>query len=210
MGEQHALAVRKGTVADLDTIYARLMRDFPAGELKDRAQFERLLAGGHYTLYLARHIALQTDIGYAFVYEPASPKIAWLDYIAIEPAYRSAGFGAALFQQLCGMLTESLGVMLEVEPATSDDPATSAVQRRRIAFYERMGARPLDVDYLFPSKAGPLPMLLFFRPVAKIKTLPKEQITTIITAVYEHIHADVATRQEALQAVIDAVRDQHL
>lgn len=217
MHQFNDVIVRQGTLVDLETVYPWLVHDFPASELKSRGQFERLMAKGDYTLYLlhlAQHAASDADadavVGYALVYEPASPAIAWLDYIAIDPRLRNSGLGTAFLNKLCQTLGSTLGLMLEVEPPTSADADTLVNQRRRIAFYERIGARRLNVTYFFPAQDGPLPMLLYFRPIATLAALPKEHIQAIIKAVYEYVHDDVLNRFDILSSFIGQITDNPL
>lgn len=210
MSKLNSLSVQMGGSADLDQIYPRLMRDFPPDELKSRGQFERLMSKGQYKLYLAKHATLGV-IGYALMYEPKSPKIAWLDYIAIDEQYRNAGFGTAFFTRLCEMLKgDRMGMMLEVEPPTSDDEAKMAIEQRRIRFYQRAGAKQLDVEYLFPSEDGPYPLLLFFRPISHVDVLSATQIREMIRSAYEYIHDDVRDREAILQRFLGKVRDNRL
>jgi hypothetical protein len=100
--------------------------------------------------------------------------------------------------------------MLEVEPATSSDAQTLQIQKRRIRFYNKLGARQLDVEYLFPVAAAPYPMLLFFRPIAKMSVLPKEGIQDMIQAAYSYIHRDVNGRDAILKSFIGTIRDNKL
>lgn len=221
----------EGSQADLDSIYARMSKDFLAQELKTKAQLKHLMSNGAYKLYLARHKApnhgaatctnterssptddapLPDDwiLGYAFVFEPPSPRIAWLDYLAIDPQFRGTGFGTWFVDALCERMKSSrVGIMLEVEPATSADEAIRANQHRRINFYRRLGARQLDVEYLFPVEGAPYPMVLFFRPIASMTMLPKAHIQEMIQAAYGYIHADVKSRDAILQRFIGNVRD---
>jgi ribosomal protein S18 acetylase RimI-like enzyme len=211
MSELNDLHVIEGTIANLDDVYPRMERDFPDAERKDRAQIEQLMAGGMYKLYLAKHSAYDAVVGYALLFVPKSPQYAWLDYMAIEPRYRNAGLGTLLFNKLCeDFKGREKGIMLEVEPATSADPETLQYQQRRIAFYRRLGAKQLDVPYLFPTNEDTYPMLLFFKPIAQINILPKAEIQGIIRAAYAYIHTDVANRDAILGRFIDQVHDNPL
>lgn len=211
MAELNNLSVHEGTAGDLEAIFPLLQRDFPPEELKSHAQFERLMAHGEYKLYLATHATLGTTFGYALMFEPKSPRIAWLDYIAIDPRFRNTGFGTAFFQRMCEMLkADRSGIMLEVEPATSSDEATLAIQQRRIAFYKRLSAKQLDVEYVFPTEGKPYPLLLFYRPIRKASVLRAEDIQAMIRAAYSYIHNDVENRGAILQTFVDKVRDQPL
>jgi hypothetical protein len=211
MHDLNKLHVSEGSIKDLDEIYPRMERDFPATELKSRSQIERLMARGEYKLYLARHETLPILFGYALMFEPKSPRIGWLDYLAIDEQYRNAGFGTAFFNKLCEIsMRQRRGIILEVEPPTSDDPETLQNQHRRIAFYTRIGAQQLAVEYLFPSSAGSYPLLLFYRSIAKADVLHKESIKAIIKAAYAYIHDDVPDRADILARFIDNVRDNPL
>ncbi|HEY7983870.1 MAG TPA: GNAT family N-acetyltransferase [Ktedonobacterales bacterium] len=211
MNELNDLVVSAGTAADLDTIYPRMQGDFPAAELKSRAQIDRLMAGGEYKLYLARHRTIPNVFGYALVFEPKTPKIAWLDYIAIDEHYRNAGFGTAFINKLGEMLkARRRGIMLEVEPPLSDDPETLSFQRRRIAFYNRIGAQQLDAEYLFPGGGEPLPLLLFYFNLAKANVLDKESIRAMIEAAYRYIHDDVRNKEAILARFIGKISDNPL
>lgn len=207
-----SIALASGGLADLDTVYPLLRRDFPPAEVIDRAQLARLLAGERYKLYLAHARPAGELVGYALTFEPPSPPLAWLDYLAVDAPARGHGHGAALVDALCARLAREgrLGLLLEVEPPTSDDPRIRRDQERRVAFYRRIGARPLAVDYIYPTAGGGFPMLLFFRPIAPLNRLPAAMLRDMIAAVYDGIHDDVPGRDALLATFLDRVQDQPL
>lgn len=230
------LEIVPGGIADLDIIYPRMLVDFPAEELKSKSQFQQLMENGAYRLYFAQHKTIKRDVahqaqsdtdsgeapwagdgvtdqifGYAFVFEPTEPRVAWLDYLAIDPRYRNAGFGTQFFKRLCEMMKGNrVGIMLEVEPPTSKDAETLTNQQRRIGFYKRLGAKQLDVEYYFPTETGPYPLTLFFYPIIKMNSISKELISETIRAAYGYIHIGVASRDAILRSFIGKVHDNKL
>jgi|GEM_PF-601397 len=202
-----AVGIRLGDIHDFAHIYPFLEQDFPIEERKSRDQFERLLAGADYKLYIIENTFLHIDIGYALMLEPASSKLAWLDYLAVFPEYRNTGVGTATIQKLLTLISGRLGILLEVEKPTSTDPTTLRNQRRRITFYERINAKQLAVDYLFPTVEEPLPMYLFFRSATKLHVLKKQDIQQIITDAYSIIHSDVPGREVVLNSFINSIHD---
>lgn len=198
-----------GAAADLDEVYERLIHDFPASELKEKSHFEHLMSRRKYKLLLARHRIFNMIIGYAFIFEPDSPKITWLDYLAIDGRFRNAGYGTLLFNKVAQLRKgDNLGVMLEIEPADSDEPDIHESQERRIAFYKALGAVELKIPYRFPTSGGSEPLRLYFRPSPGIHLLPKGQLEAVIGAAYEYIHADVPHRQAVFAQFSGAIDDQ--
>lgn len=198
--------------ADLDTVYSWLQRDFPPAEIISHAQLERLLIGGGYKLHLARIQPTGELAGYALTFEPPSPPLAWLDYLAIAPQIRGHGYGATFVDALRARLASrgKLGLLLEVEPPTGDDPLIRHEQERRIAFYRRAGAVQLAVDYIYPTASGGFPMLLFFRPLAALDRLPASILREMIASVYDAIHGDLPDRHAILATFLDLIHDQPL
>lgn len=198
-----------GTTEDLHVITARMREDFPASELKSKEQFERLMSGGSYRLWLAKSRSEGEFLGYAFVFEPVSPNILWLDYFAIEKRLRRKGYGAQFFDRLLRTGNhESSGMLMEVEIADSDDSATREMQERRICFYRRLGAIELAVPYVFPATDPPTPMSLYFKPAPEARVLQRSQLQEVIEAAYDYIHADVPHRGVVLRQFVSAITDQ--
>lgn len=195
-------------MSDLGAIHERLLRDFPAGEVKTADRLRFLLASGRYRLTMFADSMLALEVGYAFVYRPPAIRIHWLDYFAIEPGVRDRGYGARAFQLLCDMSASEVGLMLEVQPPTSADPQILNEQRRRIAFYSRLGARQLNIPYLFPHKDGANHMLLMFWPAPGTTQLSRRLLRRIIRNVYADIHGDVPGRDGILNSFIVDVTDQ--
>lgn len=84
--------------------------------------------------------------GLAFVYYFTGLKFGYLQYIASDPGQSARGIGGALYEAMRDVLAGkgARGLFLDVppdDPAKLDDPKRLAINKRRIAFYERYGAQ---------------------------------------------------------------------
>ncbi|MHB8781717.1 MAG: GNAT family N-acetyltransferase [Candidatus Geothermincolia bacterium] len=109
---------------------------------------------------------------------PGSPYLAYLDYLGVRGAYRDRGLGAALYGRALAKARGDAdddeaalgGMALDVEcveDAPHDDERR--LRLRRIAFYERLGARVMPgVLMLEPPEGGEAPVAgcLLYHPVA--------------------------------------------
>lgn len=197
----------EGSVRDLNMVYIQMKTDFPAAERKSLAHIRQLMMKGRYRLLLAHDPERDADVGYAFVFEPAAPRVLWLDYMAIYPRCQGAGHGSALFTEIARLGESGLGVLLEVERADSRAKRLLRDQERRIAFYRRLGAEVLEVDYQLPTASGSLPLHLYFKPSPGVTSLRREEIQAAISAAFDYIHSDMPHRGAVLQSFIDTVTD---
>ena len=204
------MLIRVGTLADLQEVFERFQEDFPRFEQLDRGHVELLMAKGRYHLLLAKHRVFDLTIGYAFVFEPATVPMLWLDYMAIDARFQSAGYGTLLFNKIVEFRMDVLGVLLEVEKADSGDPDVRRNQERRLNFYSRLGASALDVNYLLPTPNGGVAMYLLFRPSPGVHMLPHDQIKVTISEAYDYIHGDIADRDAQLKSFIHTIQDAHV
>jgi len=201
--------VVEGQLADLDQVFQRFEKDFPSAERMERTHLKLLLSKGRYRLLLAKHRVFDALIGYAFVYEPENPAMIWLDYMAIDERFQSAGYGTLLFHKLALRRPDGMGVFLEVEIADSPDPTTRREQERRIAFYQRLGAHILQLPYRLPTEADSLPMHLVFWPSPGIHILPQDQIESAVATAYDYIHSDIPHRDVVLKSFLSTIHDAH-
>jgi acetoin utilization deacetylase AcuC-like enzyme/ribosomal protein S18 acetylase RimI-like enzyme len=86
--------------------------------------------------------------GFSIVYFFPDTRHAYLDWIASNPERSARGIGGALYEATREMLVArgARGLFLDVppdDPKKLADPARAAINRRRLAFYERYGAFPI-------------------------------------------------------------------
>lgn len=124
--------------AEIRLLYAEsLARDFPPSELKSLSAILHMYRQGLYDVLGA----YQSDrlVGYALLYCPRNERIALLDYLAVEPQYRSQGIGSKLLGQLRSHYAAHTDVlMIECERPKAAPNEQEA--RKRIHFYTEAGA----------------------------------------------------------------------
>ena len=87
-------------------------------------------------------------LGFTLSFLFADLRLAYLDYIVSDPKRSSRGYGTALYEATEEFLLEQRyrGLLMDVPPdeeALLKEKQRLAVNRRRMAFYERLGARPI-------------------------------------------------------------------
>lgn len=116
-----------------------LVRAFPPTELKPLKSMLTLMEQGRYeALGMYDEDGLH---GYAlFWLEPGIP-FALLDYFGTLEGQRGSGLGTRMLDLLADYYKNYRGIFGEAEGVFSPDPEEAAVQKRRLAFYERNGFR---------------------------------------------------------------------
>ncbi len=135
------MELRTATDAELALAYRRdLQASFPVSELPPLRAIRALIRAGTYRpwcLFDGEELA-----GEAFVFEP-EPGFALFDYLCVAKERRNGGLGSLLIEKL--LETERGNIVFgESEiPAYAPD---KELAERRLAFYERNGARRADYD----------------------------------------------------------------
>jgi len=205
--ENNEIELSEGNLTELKDVYHRLSADFPANELKDYSHFQLLLANEKYKLLWAKK--QEEIVGYALIYEFEHLPAIWLDYMAIDQQFRNAGYGSLLFQKILQSKQDGfIGMFVEVE-IPEEEKDIREQQIRRINFYERLGARRLNIPYKLPTNDGGFPMYLYFRPSSNVHRLPKEQIEAAIEEVFQFIHSDVTDRHAILDEFSPFIEDNY-
>ena len=130
--------LRRMDESEIRQLYSRsLVRDFPADELKSLSAILSLYHRGEYDVLGAYES--EAMVAYALVFRPTDDSVALLDYLAVEPEYRSRGVGSELLGNLrIHYAATAEALMIECErPQTAPDQSQA---RKRIEFYTRAGA----------------------------------------------------------------------
>lgn len=139
------MEIRELTRRELTALYTReLVHTFPPAELKPLSAMERLMDRGCY-----RPLALfdgETPVSCLLLWMDQTGRYALADYLCTTPGRRGGGLGGRFLQLFYAAYPEFRCVLAESEAPTSGDPATDALRRRRLAFYERNGLRLLDYE----------------------------------------------------------------
>jgi len=170
---------------------------------KDYQRLEALLAEGSYQLLLLSGRAGEDLLGYALVCKAG--QALWLDYLAISSNCRGMGLGSYFFQEI-PQLWKNQGMFLEVEMATSNNPAQRGLQQKRIDFYERLGAQRLALPYLFPTEKGAFPMHLYYKPNGEGH--PYGILAETLTWVFDNLHKNIASGKKILRQNLQVLGEQ--
>ncbi|MBP7460385.1 MAG: histone deacetylase family protein [Candidatus Delongbacteria bacterium] len=163
-------------------------------------------------LFIAESIN-ETVRGFALLLYMSDLGFCYLDYLAVSPERISSGLGGALYQRVRDE-AESLdgwGVFFECLP---DDPALCRDRRfmdqnrKRLAFYERFGARPIT-GTLYETPVKPeddSPPYLVFDGLGKRDTLPNDHARLIVRAILERKYGTYCP-VSYIDRVIDSIRE---
>jgi|GEM_PF-1324947 len=185
--------VCSGDAGNLPEIYADLLTQFPEKALHSYEHFEYLLRETGYRLMILERETDRKMIGYCLSYSVLGTGLVWLDYIAIRKDFHGQGYGNLLFLALLNGYREFAdGLLFPVEKIDPSDPEHSPPQKRRVDFYERLGAKRLAVDFHLPTAQGPCPDTdLFFAPISDRYTLTARKQRDTLKLVNTLIFGDV-------------------
>ena len=141
---------------------------------RERAEFAFLvdsIAAGERWLFTATR---GDDLfGFAIIVPYIARDVHLLEYLAVARQAHSAGIGGILLNHLVAAIRHSqsaIGILLEVEHDEEGDADERALRARRIAFYERNGARLVEgvPNYRVPliGCTGTMRMKLLWLPIA--------------------------------------------
>lgn len=199
-----------GGTKDLPQIYEDMEQQFPPCELYRFKTFLQLLNNNRYKILLYKRSTDGELLGYALVYTIENSNILWIDYLAVLKKYQSAGWGNALFralwQKYCGPFD---GMLFSVEYVSETDPVLAAGQRRRLAFYEHLGAHRLHAEFLQPCEDGTsFPMYLYFKPRRGFTTISRAVQIQAITQMYDYCFFGMKHCKELLPQYKNTIIDE--
>jgi GNAT superfamily N-acetyltransferase len=167
---------------------------FPISQLRPTKMITRMLAvDPNYHLFVARQS--DTLVGFTLVYSFNDLNIQFLDFMAIDKAYRNRGVGGKLFTHIANIskqiVMNSIGLIFEVERERTMENNKNGFRHRRVLFYRRHGAKALDnVHYMLPDLHGGKPhdMYLMIIPNRELVYLEKGFVFQIIKSIYLTIY----------------------
>ncbi len=181
------LLLKKIKSNDFERIYEDMQRQFPENELKSFESFVRLLSEKK----LVCEEAFDGDRGIGYIlYAMLDSGKMWLDYIAVKKEYHSMGYGRKIISLLDNCY-------LEVEKPDSAIPDTI----RRIKFYTSLGAKKLDINYIYPNDKGGLEMDLYYLGGIYPE---KTDILNDIKLIFNKLHFDVKDIMQIYKRILIA------
>ncbi len=198
-----------GSTEDFPQIYEDMKKQFPSCEMYTFKTFVQLLNNNKYKILLYRRNTDNVLVGYALVYIIENSNVLWLDYIAVLTEYSSHGYGSSLFkalwQKYCGPFD---GIMFSVEHVCNNDPKLAERQKRRLNFYERLGAHRLNADFLLPCDDGSFPMYLYYKPRRDCASVSRSVQIQSITQMYDYCFFNLKHRKELLPLYKNTILDE--
>ena len=128
---------------------------FPADERRDWNAQEGVMRNKNYAFFVADSAAGVQGLLAAWTFDD----VAFIEHFAVREDLRGKGIGTQILHQY--LKHEKKSVVLETERPTT------AVAKRRIAFYKRLGFKLNQHDYLQPAyspEKNPVPMFLMSYP----------------------------------------------
>ncbi len=153
-------------------------------------------------------------LGFALSFAFPDLKLAYLDYVVSDPKRSRRGYGTALYEAIVEHYAKRryAGLLMDVPPDEESmlkEPKRLTVNRRRMAFYERAGARPI-IGTLYdavttPANQGYLTFLVYDdletgRPLARAR----------LRAFLPHLLAvkgGMAPDDPEVRRIVDSVKD---
>ncbi len=163
-------------------------------------------------LLLAENIH-DTILGFALLKYMPDHKFCFLDFLATTPGKTSAGIGGALYQRVREE-TEALGSIgiffecLPDEPGLCKNQIYLEQNKKRLAFYERYGARPL-ANTLYETRVKPeddCPPYLVYDGLGKMTSIPRSTARQIVRSILERIYGDYCP-PEYVKKVVESIKD---
>lgn len=192
------LLLKKGYLEAFNAFYPIYCGAFPESERKSHEKLSELILGNHYHLIVAYDMQVDGNrpVGFACL---LVDDYVWLDYLLVDPRFQGLGYGGQIIQALIDQYKhEKLGMFLEVEKISVHDINT----RRRVDFYQRLGAFATTLSYQLPTEVGGFPMDLFYLPL--IETMPTTQACLeSINRAFNVIHDDLSTRHIIYKWILD-------
>ena len=188
-----------------------LIDSFPANERDSPDQVIANIEQGRRRCMLAHD--REVLVGFAVLLDLPAVDVVLLEYMAVAAEVRDRGIGGRLMDAVLAELAREhpsrAGLLLEVESPDGRPDDDRPQRERRIAFYERHGARVLTAApaYRVPSTTGPeaLPFLLMWCPVALSGDLSADQLHDIVRAVLVAGH-DLRPGDAFIEAVLADLR----
>ncbi|MCB1703827.1 MAG: histone deacetylase family protein [Halioglobus sp.] len=152
--------------------------------------------------------------GFALSFYFARQHYAYLDYIVASPKRNARGYGAALYEATCEYLLQRKCKGLFMDVPTDDEAllvnkSELAVNRRRLAFYERFGARPI-ANTLYESTRTKANQGFFtylvFDDLELGKTPSRREARDIVARILA-AKASIGADDPKLKLILDSIRD---
>lgn len=153
-------------------------------------------------------------LGFTVLFYFSDLKAGYLDYIASDPERASRGIGLALYEAMRNDLKKRGGTRLFLdslpdEPGPNVHPSLLANNKKRMAFYERLGARPIQgtqYEYLVtPANLGD-PNCLLHDGLGQTAPLSRNKLKAVVARIML-AKCNLTPEQEPLKSLLASMKD---
>lgn len=198
-----------GDAASLPSIYEDMKQQFPPCELLKYDTILDLLERDRYKILLYRRLSDYKVVGYALIYKVEDSNLLWGDYLAIRKEFQCLNYGSGFIQAICEKYCGPYeGLLFSVEHVSNSDPALAKNQKRRIKFYDNLGAHRLHAHYLQPTDDGSMPMYLYFKPREDVTGISRSAQIHAVSKMYEYCFSHLKHWSELLPRFEGTIRDE--
>jgi len=169
-----------------------LRKSIPSSEQLSEQRLTELLARDDYRMYaLLLNGAVAAT---AILYLPRAEDFVLLDYMAVRADLRNRGLGSMLFQEVVKTASRERPaasfLFFEVDDDRGVGDAAPSINRRRIEFYRRLGAKLLvNAEYVFPSSTGSgVPMRLMVYRLRPETELLQISVGRAVENIFREVH----------------------
>jgi len=169
-----------------------LRKSIPSSEQLSEQRLTELLARDDYRMYaLLLNGAVAAT---AILYLPRAEDFVLLDYVAVRADLRNRGLGSMLFQEVVKTASRERPaasfLFFEVDDDRGVGDAAPSINRRRIEFYRRLGAKLLvNAEYVFPSSTGSgVPMRLMVYRLRPETELLQISVGRAVENIFREVH----------------------
>jgi len=151
--------------------------------------------------------------GFALLLHMPDLHFYYLDYLAVLPSRGSSGIGSALYQRVReeALSVHAKGIFFECLP---DDPKLSEnseilnQNKKRLAFYEKFGARPIiNTKYETPVNPDDTdPPYLVFDSLGINEGLPNDYVKQVVEAILHRKYGDYCP-EKYVKEVVESIQD---
>lgn len=189
---------------EFNEAYALYKESFPVGELESKSYIETMLGENgppeKYPTYFWIIISNDLEVaGLVTVQYLPTLEAAFLGYLVVKMKHRGHGLGSAL--ALYALKTTKdvhfkvstrafLGIFSEIDFLKGK----SAIRRKRLMFWNRLGMRPLMIAWRYPqltsgTKASGM-YLAFWPSSEEFVAFSKKQMQKIVDTIYENVYKE--------------------
>lgn len=195
-----SLHITKATDANFCAIYEDMQKQFPYVEIKAKETFLTFFTATDYHAWVAQDVTNgeTKNVGYMLVWLDKERNFIWLEYIAVFSPYHSKGLGSKMLRRLRELYPNVNGCFLELEKPEESDRNS----KRRVAFYTKKGAFPLNFRYFYPQPKGALELDLYFLPFKPgLRALHTREVLGTIANAYRTLHQNIPHAREVFSRI---------